>query len=187
MDRPKRDVILIRLIEALRTRGSWCGETHVQKATYFLQNMVGVQTAFEFILYKHGPFSFDLRDELAAMRADGLVSLCVQDPRYGPSILPDEGVAKRLQEQFPTTLEQHEDRISFIAEKLGDKPVVDLERLATAFYVSNEVTPGANADGRAKQVHNLKSHIPVEEALEAVRTVDTWGEEAAQFAMGADA
>jgi uncharacterized protein YwgA len=173
MERLKRDVILIRLIEALRERGSWCGETHVQKATYFLQEMVGTETGFEFILYKHGPFSFELRDELAAMRADGFVSLRVQDPSYGPSIVP-EPAASMLRERFPNTLKKHEERIVFVADKLGNKSVVQLERLATAFYISKEMESEADTSKRAQRVHELKPHIPLDEALEAVKTVDTW-------------
>ena len=74
MDRMAK-AALIELIEKLRQEGSWCGETHVQKAVYFLQNLMGVPLQFDFILYKHGPFSFDLRDELTALRADGILRL----------------------------------------------------------------------------------------------------------------
>ena len=90
MDRLRRDVIVIRVIKALREHGSWCGETHVQKAVYLLQEMAGAQTGFDFILYKHGPFSFDLRDELTALRADELLSLERQPWPYGPRIAPTE-------------------------------------------------------------------------------------------------
>jgi hypothetical protein len=177
MERLKRDVILIRLIEALQERGSWCGETHVQKATYFLQAMVGAQMGFEFILYKHGPFSFDLRDELAAMRADGFVSLQVLDPAYGPSIVP-EPAAKNLCDRFRTTSKTHERGIAFVTEKFGGKKVNHLERLATAFYVSKEIEPKDDARVRAQRVHELKPHISADEALDAVRTVDDWRREA---------
>ena len=68
MDRLQRASVLLALNEQLRAAGSWAGETHMQKATYFLQHLMGVPLAFDFILYKHGPFSFDLRDELTAMR-----------------------------------------------------------------------------------------------------------------------
>jgi uncharacterized protein YwgA len=60
MDRLRRAAILTRLIEQLRNGGSWCGETHVQKATFFLQELLNVPLSLDFILYKHGPFSFDL-------------------------------------------------------------------------------------------------------------------------------
>jgi len=70
MDRLRRAALLTQLIERLRRRGSWCGETHVQKATLFLQDLTRIPMGFDFILYKHGPFSFDLRDELTSLRAD---------------------------------------------------------------------------------------------------------------------
>jgi hypothetical protein len=183
MDRLRRDVILIRLIEALRERGSWCGETHVQKAAYLLQEMAGAPLGFEFILYKHGPFSFDLRDELSAMRADGFVSLRVQDPAYGPSIVPEPG-AGTLRKRFPRTLRGHEARIKFVAERLDRKPVVELERLGTAFFVSEEAGAGTGPDARAQRVHAIKPHIPPDQALEAVRTVDGWRGEATKLQSG---
>jgi len=73
MNRLKRDVVILSLIENLKKKGSWCGETHIQKATYFLQELFDFPLGFEFILYKHGPFSFDLSDKLTAMRADMLL------------------------------------------------------------------------------------------------------------------
>jgi len=75
MDRLRKAALQTRLIEQLRKEGSWCGETHVQKATLFLQDLMRVPLELEFILYKHGPFSFDLRSELTSLRADELVKL----------------------------------------------------------------------------------------------------------------
>ena len=60
MDRLRRAALLTRLIQRLRDRGSWCGETHLQKASLLLQDLTGVPLGFDYILYKHGPFSFDL-------------------------------------------------------------------------------------------------------------------------------
>jgi uncharacterized protein YwgA len=182
MDRLRRDVILIRLIEALRDQGSWCGETHVQKAAYLLQEMAAVPLAFDFILYKHGPFSFELRDELAAMRADGLVSLRVQDPAYGPSIVPGPG-ADALRKRFPKTLMEHEAHIRFVAQRLDHKSVVELERLGTALFVCKEGGTGT-AEARAQRVNAIKPHISVDQALEAVRTVDQWKNEAIGIRSG---
>ena len=42
MERLKRYAIVLSLIEQLRERGGWCGETHIQKTTYFLQNLLKV-------------------------------------------------------------------------------------------------------------------------------------------------
>ena len=39
-----------------------------QKAVYFLQEIFDVPTGIEYILYKHGPYSFDLTADLTALR-----------------------------------------------------------------------------------------------------------------------
>ena len=56
MERLQRASILLRLNEELRKSGSWAGETHMQKATFFLQELLAVPLGFDFVLYKHGPF-----------------------------------------------------------------------------------------------------------------------------------
>src|SRR5712691_6659948 len=106
MDRLRRAALLTRLIEQLRQSGSWCGETHVQKATLFLQQLMRVPLGFDFILYKHGPFSFDLRDELTSLRADELVKLEPQQG-YGPRIVTTDRSAY-IQELYSKTLEQYD-------------------------------------------------------------------------------
>jgi hypothetical protein len=48
------------IIKELADAGSWCGETHIQKTAYVAKELLGVPIAASFILYKHGPYSFDL-------------------------------------------------------------------------------------------------------------------------------
>jgi len=38
------------------------------------------------VLYKHGPFSFDLSDELASMRADALLEWEIKPEPYGNAL-----------------------------------------------------------------------------------------------------
>ena len=71
MNKEQERTVMLSLIRSLRENGSWCGETHIQKAAYFLKTVTAVPLKFEFILYKHGPFSFDLRDHLGNL-IDGL-------------------------------------------------------------------------------------------------------------------
>ncbi len=35
MKRLQRDAVILSLIENLRAKGSWCGETHIQKSNIF--------------------------------------------------------------------------------------------------------------------------------------------------------
>ena len=89
MESIKRQVVLLSLIESMKDNGSWCGETHIQKSMYFLQTMFKVPTDFDYILYKHGPFSFELRDSIGDMRGNMLVELSSRIP-YGPSYRSSE-------------------------------------------------------------------------------------------------
>ncbi len=170
MDRLKRAAILTRLVQGLRERGSWCGETHAQKTTFFLQDLMEVPLGFDFILYKHGPFSFDLRDELTGLRADELVVLQPQWP-YGPRIALTDRVTY-IQSICPKTLAKYDSRIGFIAEKFGTKGVKELERLATAFYITRRSEAGESIDERAGWLTELKPHVPYDSARTAVEEVD---------------
>jgi len=170
MDRLKRAALIARLLQNLREKGSWCGETHAQKAAFFVQNLMEIPLGFEFILYKHGPFSFDLRDELTSLRADGLVRLVPRWP-YGPSIMPTD-LAEKLQKTYGETVKRYKNRISFVADKLGTKGVADLERLATALYLTPQKAADESHVERANKLSSLKPHISVDQAMAAIQELD---------------
>jgi uncharacterized protein YwgA len=167
MERLKRSAIVLSLIEHLIKEDSWCGETHIQKTTYFLQELLEVPLQFNFILYKHGPYSFDLTDELTAMRADMLVQLKSQQP-YGPSIIPGP-TAEQLKRLFPKTLEKYKSRVDFIAGQLAECGVAELERIATAFFIANE-NDTETTQQKAVKINKVKPHISVEQASAALET-----------------
>ncbi len=170
MTRLQRTAVLTRLVERLREQGSWCGETHLQKSAYFLQELLRVPIGCSFVLYMYGPFSFDLSGELSSMCADGLLKLEVQPVPYGPKIATT-AEAKAFQERFPKTLQRYHPQIEFVANNLGCKRVSELERLATALYVTRE-HPDAPLDKRTERVRQLKPHVPTELARKAVEDVD---------------
>lgn len=176
MKRLQRDAVILSLIENLRAKGSWCGETHIQKATYFLQELLRVPLEFEFVLYKHGPYSFDLSDELTAMRADAILKLQSQQPPYGPSFIHSNG-SKLIKKRYPKTLKKYNPMVRFVANKLGEKGVTELERLATALYVTREINTDNSIESRAQCIHKLKPHVSLDEARYAIREVDTFIEE----------
>jgi hypothetical protein len=58
-------------------------------------------------------------------------------------------------------------KIQFVADHLGNKDVIQLERLATAFFVQRE--DGARTDLQiAARVHELKPHVSETDALAAL-------------------
>jgi hypothetical protein len=170
MKRLAKAAPLTKLVQALRKNNSWAGETHIQQATYLLQNMLGVPFGFQFILYWHGPFSFDVRDELAAFQADDLFILEPQG-KYGPRYAPSE-LAEKIQKLYPRTLGKYSKQIEFITGKFKDSDVARLEKLATAYYVTEDLGLEAPVTPRQDNLVRLKPHIPPEEAKEAILEID---------------
>jgi len=165
MKKLQKDAVLLLLLEKMQAQGSWCGETHLQKATYFLQELLKAPLGFDFILYKHGPFSFDLRDEITAMRGDFLIKYKPRPYPYGPSLVLDEG-GIRLKGCFHKTIIQYSTQVRFVSETLGKMGVSELERLGTALYFTKR--QGDNGIPLNIQMHKLKPHISPEESLEAL-------------------
>ena len=180
MKRMQRAAILLFLLKELHGRGTWCGETHMQKSTYFLQEPLCVPPGFEFILYKHGPFSFDLSDEITALRGDLLLTIQSRRP-YGASLLPSEN-ADTLMARFPITRGRYEKQIRFTAEKLASMGVAELERCATAMFVTREGETDGSLNARANLIHQLKSHITIPQALTALEWTDALNQEAIHLA-----
>lgn len=168
MDGLKRQALVSYLVRKMADEGSWCGETHIQKSVFFLQGMLRVPTGYGYILYKHGPYSFDLHDELTAMRANLVLDLQSQAP-FGPSFRLGPA-AEMLQTIFPKTRSRYERQLDFVARALSKNNVAALERLGTALYVYLE-DPTARTNDLARQVVGLKPHVTYEAALESVGEV----------------
>jgi uncharacterized protein YwgA len=177
----KEKALLVALVERMCALGSWCGETHIQKTVYFGRELFGLPIDCEFILYKHGPFSFELRDELVAMQAEGVLRQAIQSPPYGPSFAPGP-LVETLVERFPKTIEQHRAQIMFLAENVANRRAAELERIATALFITRQLGDSASRSERVRALTEVKPHISTEEAAEAVRYVDRLLAESARVA-----
>jgi len=171
VNRLAQEAIIVGLARRLHDRGSWAGETHLQKATYLLHELWDVPFDFEFILYKHGPFSFELRDELGSMRADHLLTREPQAPPYGPRILVTERGGE-LEERFGRTMERYGAALDWVADRLGDRGVSELERLATALWVTRELPEDSTVADRAAALTSVKPHVSSTDAAETVGEID---------------
>jgi len=161
MKKFQQDAIIITLIDKLEERGSWCGKTHILKATYFLKELMNVPLDAKFILYKHGPFSFDLYDTLDFLVADSLLKSDLKPYPYGARYSTTD-LSKKITEKAPKTLKKYGHKIDFVADKLGGKNVMELERMATALYVI--LNKNDSKENKARRIHELKPHISEEKA-----------------------
>jgi uncharacterized protein YwgA len=165
----------VAIAKALKDAGSWGGETHVQKTSYLVNALGNVNPGWEFVLYKHGPYSFDLHDDLVSSQAMGLLIQRPQQP-YGPSLeVSEDGL--RLLNQFSVVQRDAKPKIELIARLVGQKNIFELERLATAVFVTAEKA-GASPEDRAARLRELKPHVTDGAALSAVTEADQLMQEA---------
>ena len=171
MNRMAQQALIVRLARTLREHDSWTGETHIQKASYLLRELRQVPFDFDFILYKHGPFSFELRDELSDMQADRYLAREAQSPPYGPRFAATSH-GEELEARFGRTMERYGERIDWIAEHLSGKGVASLERLATGLWVTTHGDEGGSREDRAVQLQSIKRHVAYEDATRAIEEID---------------
>jgi uncharacterized protein YwgA len=161
--------LVAEIIKELETRGSWCGETHVQKSAFVAKDLLHVPLSGSFILYKHGPYSFDLSATLVSMRADRVLSLTPKG-EYGPSFSLESN-ANTIFARYKTVVDQNATKIQYVASQFASKNVAELERIATAIFVTLK-RPVDAAEARAAQLNSIKPHINLNTALAAVQEAD---------------
>jgi uncharacterized protein YwgA len=171
MKRLQIDAVLLSLIEHMESKGSRCGEPHIQKACYLLEELFGDPLGLEFVLYKHGPYSFDLSDELTAMRADNVIELRTKVQFNGPSILPAEN-SQLMKNMYPKTIKKFEPVVKFISDNFASYGVPTLEKISTALYVTRKENTDGSVEDRSRRIHKLEPHVTVEEAFEAIKNID---------------
>ncbi len=160
-----RRAAIARLVEVMRDKGSWAGETHIQKSAYFMQALLGVQMGYEFVLYKHGPYSFDLRSDLSTMMASLQLDVKPRQP-YGPSFVLGPLSARR-----EGITERIEKAIQFVGENLSTHDTRKLERLSTALFVKSS-KPELDEKEIAAEINRIKPHIEASEAYSAMKDVE---------------
>lgn len=175
MSASDRTAIVLYTMQSLKGEGSWCGETHVQKTLFLCQEVMGVPSHFKFILYKHGPYSFELSEHLQGLIADDMICVLTRPP-YGPTLgIVEEArsIAARVERR-----DRVAERIAFMSKKLSQKGVADLEKLATAVYVNKKHGSKVPIEKRTEILVSLKPHVSVEAARDAFAEADAIEEEA---------
>ena len=164
----ERWALVAKLVQGMQEKRGWAGETHIQKTLFFLKHLLQVPVGYTFVLYKHGPYSFDLHDDLGVMLAHFILNT---EPRsgYGASFgIGDTG--ETVMERGRMVVDQYEDQLRFTVDALGTKDVRTLERYGTALLVK-EIFFDFKDEVLAEKIVELKPHIPSPLALEAVHEV----------------
>ena len=165
IDDKDRRGLICSLVRKMVEEESWAGETQIQKSVVFLQEMLNVPLGYDFVIYKHGPFSFDLRSELALMRARFQLDV---EPhlRYGPSFRVGHRGCNATEGATP-----YNDAIRFVAREISIKDTRSLERLSTAFFIQNRDESLSDTEV-ASEITRIKPHITPEQAKYSVERVN---------------
>jgi hypothetical protein len=170
MTTSKEMVLIGGVARALRERGSWTGETHIQKASYILKIRRSIPFESEFVLYKHGPFSFDMNKSIVHMLSRGML-FAESNRGYGPSILVNNSLWNALDARLGNFFGNFQSDVYAICGLLARKNVAELERIATAVYVSVSF-PLLSWEDRAITISRLKPHIDRDAAMAALREAE---------------
>jgi hypothetical protein len=74
-------------------------------------------------------------------------------------------------------MERYGPLLSWVAEQVGPKNVLELERLATALWITRR-HPGGDPEWRAAELSRIKPHVNRDAALAAVGEIDAMLEQA---------
>ena len=170
MKRLQKAALIVEMLDKMIKKGSWAGETHLQKCLFLLQNMSNVPIGYEFRLYKYGPFSFDLRDDLVQLQAEGVLNLSPRSSSYGSSLEPSRPSLLLLHKHFPNTLKKYQHEICFVADQFGDMNARDLERYATVYHFFLKDSNSSNEE-IGEMVNGVKPYITISEGAKTARHI----------------
>lgn len=159
----KKHSFILSVIENLQKYGSWTGKTHIQKTSFLLKVLSKIEVPFRFVLYKHGPYSFELQNEFEEMKSYA-ATVSGEVTHYGSRFFLGMN-ATRIQEISPLD-EAVVEEIERICKFVNCKNVSDLEKIATVAWIHFEEKL-IDPDGVSNRLHELKPHISSEQASEA--------------------
>jgi hypothetical protein len=167
----RKHAIILEVIQNLSRLGSRTGKTHIQKALSLLRDTNSMDIPFQFILYKHGPFSFDVVDELEQMQSYDAIQIEPNQEGYGVVLSPGS-MCNYVRTHAPLeATELH--AIQQTCEFVGNRNVLDLERLATASWIRYQEQE-ADPENVAARLHELKPHIALADARIADQAIRQW-------------
>lgn len=169
MDFLRKAALVSELLDRIRANNSWAGPVHLQKSMFFLQEMRGVPLDFEFVLYRYGPYSFELQDEIEYIRVSGILKWWFHDsPGYATGLDTTEA-SRDIRDRLPRFMEHYKNDLVFVAENIGPMRSKQLERVSTSFYY---MVKGVEGDKEiAREVCKVKPHIDYSDAVEAAQQV----------------
>lgn len=158
--------IVLRAVHGLNAARSWTGKTHVIKTLYIASTKAALP--FEFVLFKHGPYSFDANDAIEFMSAVGLLNMTATPP-YGVQLKPGRLEGAVESEVDPDVLLIVDRAI----QSVGSSDVKELEALATSIWVAEKENQ-IDEVGWLRAVKELKPHLSDQLISAGIKKAKDW-------------
>lgn len=161
--------LIAELAERLRDRPF--GRTALQKLTYLLQELHGVDTGYEFPLHTYGPYSSDLSADLDTLAAMQGVQV-VPDQRQGGFHISPGARSQSIREMGADSVRPHFEAIDQVAEEFGGMSAKELELRATLVFAERDARRRGDPlaeDGLVEVVHEIKPNFSREQIRAALR------------------
>jgi hypothetical protein len=161
-----KHALILAMIEELQRQGSRTGKTHIIKGLMLANAARSPQVPFSFFLYKHGPYSTDIVQNLEQMQSYGAITVEPAFDGYGV-ILKPSAMAEFVKSQAALSFAEAQG-IQRVCRFIRSKNVGQLERLATAVWIRSSLGI-QEPEAVAQKLNALKPHIPLTEAYQADR------------------
>lgn len=108
----------------------------------------------------------------------------MRSPDYGPRLKTTE-TARKWCRRHQASVNRATSAVEFVAGHFGERNVAELERLGTALYVLRKLGDERDTGELARHIVELKPHVELHQAREAVETVLEWQAEAERLGLRA--
>lgn len=162
---------------ASRMDGQRLGRTALQKFTYLLQELHGVDAGYDFPLYTYGPFSSELLGDLDTLAALQGVSVAA-DVRQGGYLISPGPRIDSIRNMGAAFLRTHEASITAVLDAFGGMSAKDLELRSTVVFAQRDALRKGKApdeESLVETVREIKPHFSIDQVRAAITELSERG------------
>jgi len=168
----KKQALVLFIVRKLSEQKGWHGPVFVQRFIYLLQELLDVPLDLFFILYKHGPYSFELAETLTFLTANYLLEFKLPLNHLSPTLVPGKHAAY-YDKKFKAEMDAINPRVTWLITKVNDMDFGKLTLLTFALYVLKQLrVQGKDEKKLISEMHQIRpvfSKKQITEAVEALK------------------
>lgn len=159
MDDRRRLGSILEFVRSVTDENGPCDQTRLQRGAYLIQTLGGISLGYDFVLYKAGPFSPELEEDVAHLLTRNSLEWARTD---------GEGAGFILGEEAPSRDSSDRDAVIDAIGRwvsIHDCPLLD--RIGSALIIEDKVLPKGSREERVEYLADFKSNYSEESLHEA--------------------